>query len=186
MIKNKTLMIVGYGYNGADLARKAKFGFDMKTIGVRKDAKNEYGKEYLDNLIPIEKFEEHLHNVDFLVSYLPQTNETTNYFNLHKFSLMKESSVFINLGRGTSVIEEDLIKVLKERRILGASLDVTWQEPLSRTSPLYDLENVYLSCHSADNTDEVFNQAVDVFVKNLEMYFDQGKFYSPVDKQKGY
>ena len=99
---------------------------------------------------------------------------------------MKNTSLFINLGRGSSVVEADLVKALKEKRIKGAALDVTQIEPLSVDSDLYSLENVFLSCHSSDNTDEYFNQAVEVFEKNVELYFGEGQFYSQVDKVKGY
>jgi len=186
MLKDKTLIIVGYGYNGANLASKAKAAFDMKIIGVRKNIQNEHGKEFLNELVSIEKLDEKLPEADFIISFLPHTLETKNIFNLEKFEKMKNTCVFINLGRGSSVVEEDLVKILKQKRILGASLDVTQNEPLNENSELYELENVFLSCHSADNTDEYFNQAVEVFIKNLKLFLDEGKFYSEVDKIKGY
>lgn len=186
MIKNKTLTIVGYGLNGACLAKKAKFGFDMHVIGVRNSISNGNGKQYLDELHTVDKLDEILPRTDFLASYLPHTNETINFYNKDKFKLMHKNSVFINMGRGSSVVEEDLIEVLRNKSILGASLDVTQEEPLRSDSPLYNLENLYLSFHSADNTTEYFKQAVDVLKKNIEMYEKEGKLFSIVDKKKGY
>jgi len=186
MLKDKRLLIVGYGMNGTSLAQKAKSGFGLKVFGMRKNPKNQAGSEHVEAVIPISDFDKFTTDADFLVSFLPHTPETINFFNFEKLSRMKNTSVFINLGRGSSVVEEDLIKVLKERRIRGAVLDVTQIEPLPANSPLYELDNLFLSCHAADNTDDYFNQAVEVFEKNLEMYFSEGKFYSPVDKVKGY
>jgi D-2-hydroxyacid dehydrogenase (NADP+) len=186
MIKNKTLTIVGYGLNGACLAKKAKLGFDMHTIGLRNTLDNGNGKEYLDEFHTVDKLDEILPRTDFLVSCLPHTPETINFFNKDKFKLMHKNSVFINLGRGSSVVEQDLIEVLKSKSILGASLDVTQEEPLKSDSPLFDLDNLYLSFHSADNTTEYFQQAVDVLKKNVEMYTKEGKLMTVVDKKKGY
>jgi len=69
---------------------------------------------------------------------------------------MKTTAVFINMGRGSSVKEVDLIKILKEKMIKGAVLDVFQEEPLNSNSEIYDLDNVLISCHSADNTDDFF------------------------------
>lgn len=186
MIKGKTLTIVGYGSNGAVLAKKAKLGFDMNVIGVKKNITKVEGKEFVDEVYEIERLKEVLPKTDFLVNFLPHTPDTINFFNYEIFSQLPSTSVFINLGRGSAVVEEDLIKILKEKKILGASLDVTQQEPLSSDSPLFGLDNIYLSFHSCDNTEEYFMQAVEVFKKNLENYLNEGKFFSVVDKQKGY
>jgi len=186
MIKEKTLTIVGYGQNGAVLAKKAKSAFDLKIIGVKKNIHQVENNEYVDEVHEVSKLETILPQTDFLVNFLPHTKETINFYNYHKFSLMHSNSVFINLGRGSAVVEEDLINILKEKRILGASLDVTQQEPLNSDSPLFDLDNVYLSFHSADNTEDYFKQAVIVLKKNLESYLNDGKLVTVVDKNKGY
>jgi phosphoglycerate dehydrogenase-like enzyme len=202
MIKNKTLTIVGYGQNGEVLAKKAA-GFEMKIIGVKKSLNKKFNTENINESnqinirsnsssskfvreIQIEELDSVLPVSDFIVSYLPHTPETIGLFDKSKFNLMKSSAVFINLGRGSSVVEEDLVESLKTKKLQGAILDVTREEPLKSDSPLYSLENVYLSCHSADNTDEYFKQAVEVFKKNLEVYLNTGHLVTVVDKTKGY
>jgi phosphoglycerate dehydrogenase-like enzyme len=185
-LRGKTLSIVGYGLNGIAIAKRAKHGFNMNVIGVKKDLVNVKGKEYIDEVIGIEGLDTALAKSDFVVSMLPHTNETVNLFDYKRFQTMKDTSVFINLGRGTSVNEDDLIKILKERGIKGACLDVFHTEPLPKESGFYGLDNVFISCHSADNTDEYFKEGVDVLLTNLDSYIKDGKLISIVDKQKGY
>lgn len=185
-INNKTLTIVGYGLNGIELAKKAKAGFDMKVYGIKNDLSNVKGKQYVDKVLNLESLDQILPESDFVVNLLPHTTETTNFYNSERFKIMKNTSIFINLGRGSSVIEEDLIKALKEKTIYAAVLDVFKVEPLPSDSPFYNLDNVLLSFHSCDNTDEYFQQGVDVFIKNFELFCNEGKFYSQVDKNKGY
>ena len=70
---------------------------------------------------------------------------------------MKPSSCFINIGRGTSAVEDDLIEALQNNIIEAASLDVFHHEPLSTESKLWEMENVYITPHTMntiDNTEE--------------------------------
>lgn len=68
---------------------------------------------------------------------------------------MKPSSVFINIGRGVTVNEDDLILALQTKQIAGACLDVFAVEPLPKESPLWDMPNVLMYPHTAcdDNND---------------------------------
>jgi phosphoglycerate dehydrogenase-like enzyme len=185
-LRGKTLSIVGYGLNGIAIAQRAKLGFDMKVIGVKKDLVNVKGKEYVDEVIGIEGLDAALSKSDYIVSMLPHTKETINLFSMDKFQKMKKTAIFINLGRGTSVVEDDLIQALKEKTIHGAVLDVFCVEPLPKDSGFYGLDNVFISCHSADNTDEYFKEGVDVLLNNLEAYLKGDKLVTIVDKKKGY
>jgi len=99
---------------------------------------------------------------------------------------MKTTAVFINMGRGSSVKEVDLIKILKEKMIKGAVLDVFQEEPLNSNSEIYDLDNVLISCHSADNTDDFFELWVEVLFQNFESFEKTGSYFTIVDKIKGY
>ena len=186
MINQKTLTIVGYGLNGVEIAKKAKLGFDMKVIGIKKNIQLVEGKEYIDKITTIDKLQDIIPVSDYIINILPGTKETENLWDNKLFSLMKSTAVFINLSRGSSVNEEHLIQVLKEKKILGAALEVFKQEPLSSDSEFYKLENVILSFHSCGNTIEYFKQGVEVFINNLNSYEKTGKFLTIVDKIKGY
>ena len=85
---------------------------------------------------------------------------TDDYFNMDStFSKMKKSSIFMNIGRGTTVNEEDLAKALKEETIAGAVLDVFKVEPLTSESPLWDCQNVLMTPHCADQDKDFLHRA---------------------------
>ena len=99
---------------------------------------------------------------------------------------MKSTAVVINVGRGPLIDEEALVRTLMARRIKGAALDVFEYEPLPAGHPLYKLENVLLSPHCADHTDDWQDQAMRSF---LEQYrnFEKGEpLKNIVNKQLGY
>jgi phosphoglycerate dehydrogenase-like enzyme len=81
---------------------------------------------------------------------LPKTAHTTHYFNKDFYAMMKPSSIFMNIGRGVTVKESDLVDALKAKVIAGAVLDVFEVEPLSKESELWDLPNVLMTPHCAD------------------------------------
>ena len=82
-----------------------------------------------------------LKRCDFVVNCLPVTPETLKIFSKEQFQIMKPSAMFINVGRGQTVNEEDLYVALKSGKIDCAALDVTDPEPLNKSSPLWGLTN---------------------------------------------
>jgi len=80
---------------------------------------------------------------------------------------MKKSAVFMNIGRGNTVVEDDLIRALKEKVIAGAVLDVFYKEPLSESSELWDLPNVLMTPHCADLVLNKSEVSFNVFMDNL-------------------
>jgi phosphoglycerate dehydrogenase-like enzyme len=185
-LKGKTLSVIGFGENGIAIAKRAKLGFEMNVIGVKKDISNVKGKEYLDKVLGLDDLDTVLECSDFVLNYLPHTKETVNLFTYEKFCKMKKTAVFINLGRGTSVVEEGLIRALREKIIKAASLDVFYTEPLSPESGLYELDNVFISCHAADQTSDFFKDSFDLLVQNLRAYLNGETLITAVDKNKGY
>ena len=80
------------------------------------------------------------------IANLPATQRMLRY---EHFSRMKPNGVFINTGRGAQVVEEDLVRALREEPDRTALLDVTWPEPPEADSPLWTMPNVILSPHIA-------------------------------------
>ena len=93
-----------------------------------------------------------------------------------------------SIGRGTCVDEEALVDALKEGRIAGAALDVFEKEPLADDSPLWNVERLLLSPHTADLTSTYIEQSWDIFISKLEDFIaaDFVGFPDQVDKVKGY
>ena len=104
-----------------------------------------------------------LQNSDFLAITCPLTPLTNNMINKQSFQKMKASSYLINTSRGGIVNEIDLIQALKDQTISGAALDVFEREPLDSKSPLFKLNNVFLSPHISGN----FSQYQTIMIKQF-------------------
>lgn len=111
---------------------------------------------------------------DFVLNVMPFTPQTENFFNLERFKQMKRTGIFMNIGRGKSVVEDDLITALKENIIGGAYLDVFACEPFPSDSELWNFENVYITPHCADWSFNIVDLSVNVFKDNLEGYIAAG------------
>ena len=99
---------------------------------------------------------------------------------------MKKSAVFINVGRGDTVVEEDLIQALQDKIISGAVLDVYRKEPLSEDSPLWQLENVLMYPHCADDDPEHVDKRIALISKNIEALMHGKPLTNVCDKKLGY
>jgi len=124
---------------------------------------------------------------DFVICSLPGGESTYHACGAGDFAVMKPTAVFISLGRGSCVDEAALVEVLKNKKILGAALDVFEKEPLSQESPLWDMENVLLSAHNVHIAPTYRKKTVDIFVQKLKEFqsADFGGFREQVDKSSG-
>ena len=189
-LSQKNLLILGYGNNGICLAKKAKLGFDMNINAVkRRITENFEGKEYLDNIYTFKNLPDKIiKEADYIYATLPETKETINIFNKSFFEKMNKNGVFINVGRGNAVVEEDIIYALENDLIKGAVLDVTPEEPLKSDSKLYNVsqKKLLLTNHSLCFNTETVNTGFDFFYNNLENYLKTGKPNSIIDKKMQY
>lgn len=85
-------------------------------------------------------------------NHLANNNQTVGMLNYSLFSLMSDTATFINTGRGAQVVEEDLVRVLKEKPHITAVLDVTYPEPPQKGHEFYKLPNVFLTPHISGST----------------------------------
>lgn len=170
-LNGKIIAIIGMGRIGKEVARLAK-SFNMNIIGI--NSKNQ------NTLVTA------LKKSDFIINILPSTQETQGLFDLEKFKTMKKSAYFINVGRGTTVVEKDLITALKQNVIAGAGLDVFEKEPLSDTSALWKLPNVIITPHYAGWTPFYMDRVIDIFCVNLQAFLSHKKMPNLIDKSKGY
>ena len=105
-------------------------------------------------------FEEAFSTALVVSNHLANRPHTVGQLNYRLFAAMRPHGVFINTGRGAQVVEEDMIRALRERPDLTALLDVTYPEPPEPGSPLYTLPNAWLSSHIAGSIgDEVVRMA---------------------------
>ena len=114
-VSGKTMAIIGYGDIGAACAKIAKNGFSMRVIGVKRnpnDCSDEY-KSYCDEVVGLDNYDRCISEADFVVGVLPKVADTGNFFTTEStFSKMKKTGVFMNIGRGPTVKEDDLVLAL--------------------------------------------------------------------------
>jgi phosphoglycerate dehydrogenase-like enzyme len=156
----RTLGSLGVGNIGAEMFRMAK-PFDMNFIAHDPYADKTVAAELGIKLVSIEEL---FSSADVLAVNCPLTKDTHHIVNAECLALMKPTAYFINTARGPIVDQKALTKVLQERKIAGAGLDVFEQEPTDPDDPLLKLDNIIAAPHALCWTDQCFagNGAADV------------------------
>ncbi|HNB26085.1 MAG TPA: NAD(P)-dependent oxidoreductase [Alphaproteobacteria bacterium] len=156
----RTLGSIGIGNIGAEMFRMAK-PFDMKFIAHDPFADKSVAAELGIELVSLEDV---FRRADVLSVNCPLTRETTGLVNAERLALMKPTAFLINTARGPIVDQKALTRVLQERRIAGAGLDVLEKEPPEPDDPILKLDNTILTPHALCWTDQCFagNGAADV------------------------
>lgn len=160
-LRDQTVLLVGYGSIGRICAEILK-PLGCKIIGVKRTIKLEQD-DIADKLITFIELDGYLSEADHVVMLLPGGEATTNIFTSDYFSLMKETACFYNFGRGNCYKEDDLISVLKRKKIKFAGLDVFEIEPLPYSSDLWKLDNVIITPHVG----AVRREYVDFFIRQI-------------------
>ena len=190
MLDKRTLCIIGYGRNGLAIAKRAKLGFNMKVIGIVRELRdNIEGKEFTDELYGFNQMNKEIINkADFILATLPETKESRGLFDKKFFESMKKDAVFINIGRGSAVVEQDLIEALNKDVIRGAVLDVCQHEPLDKDDKLYEVSKnkLFITNHCGDFTTDYIDQAYELLIQNIKSYIKEGKLETIVRKKLGY
>jgi phosphoglycerate dehydrogenase-like enzyme len=164
-LAGKTLLIVGLGDIGGRLARLAK-AFDMRVVGLRRNSAA--GKGAADAVHPMGELKALLPGVDFVALSCPLTPETENLIDAEALARMKPSAHLVNVARGRVVDEPALVEALATHRIAGAALDVTVEEPLAPNSPLWAMEHVLITPHTAGETRRYEDNVIEILRDNLE------------------
>lgn len=165
-ISGQTIGILGTGAIGSEVARLAK-AFHMKTIGYNRSGGS---VQNFDTIVDQEGINKLYEESDFIVNVLPSTPLTEGFIGAKAFAVMKTSAVFINIGRGTTVAESDLIEALREKKIHHAVLDVFEKEPLPEENPLWDMDNVTVTPHLSGISPQYQERAIEIFSDNLKLF----------------
>ncbi|MFC1931995.1 2-hydroxyacid dehydrogenase [Chloroflexota bacterium] len=147
-VHHKTLGIVGMGRIGSAIAKRAS-GFSMKVVyhdAIRRTDEAELGVEYIDDIPTL------LGMSDFITLHVPLMKETRHLIGAKEFSLMKPTAILINASRGGVVDQKALYEALKKKKIWGAAIDVTEEEPISPNDPLLTLDNIIITPHIGTQT----------------------------------
>lgn len=166
-LTGKTLLIVGLGRIGSRLARLAK-AFDMRVVATKRDVSATDTAE-VDAVYRHDQLLEVLGQADVVALTCPLTPATENLIDAAALAAMKPSALLINVARGRVVDEAALIAALQQRRIAAAGLDVTREEPLPASSPLWAMPQVLLTPHSAGETQRYEDGVIDILLDNLDL-----------------
>lgn len=183
-LRDKTMGIIGYGGIGRACGVLAK-GYGMRVLAQRRHPERCEGDSVPDEVFGANQIEEVMAQSDYIVAAVPLAPDTLKLIGRKEFAAAKEGSVFINVGRGAVVDEEALVEAL-QTRLKGAALDVFAVEPLPQSSPLWTMDNVLISPHSADMTPGFLHKAVRLFVENVNRLLRGEELLNLVDKQLGY
>ena len=182
-VNGRTMLVVGLGGIGTETARRAH-ALGMTVIAIRNSGTQ--GPEYVaevglpDRLLPFAA------RADVIVNTLPLTPETRGLFDRKVFDAAKRGALFINVGRGGTVVTADLVDALKDGRIGGAGLDVTDPEPLPPDHALWRTPNVLITPHVAAGLEGNDVPRWLLARENLRRYVEGGKLLSEVDVARGY
>jgi phosphoglycerate dehydrogenase-like enzyme len=168
VLKGKTLGILGLGRVGSEVARIA-LAFGMKVIAWGPTLTPERAEKAQVTYMALEEV---LQNADVVSVHLKLSDQSKGLLNEARLRLMKKSAYLVNTARGAIVDESALIKVLKEKAIAGAALDVFAQEPLPPDSPLLGLDNVVLTPHVGWPTDQGYEEFAENAVENILSYME--------------
>ncbi|MGE5059285.1 MAG: D-2-hydroxyacid dehydrogenase family protein [Betaproteobacteria bacterium] len=168
VLKGKTLGILGLGKIGTEVAAVAR-AFGMNVIAWGPTLTQERAARFGATFISLEEV---LKTADVISIHLALSEQSKNLLNEARLRLMKKSAYLINTARGAIVDEPALIKILGEKAIAGAALDVFVQEPLPRNHPLPELDNVVLTPHLGWPTDSGFEGFAENAVTNILDYME--------------
>jgi D-3-phosphoglycerate dehydrogenase len=175
-IKNKIIGVIGCGNIGSHVVMIAKaLGLNVLVydpfLSSDKIEDIEAEKVSLDELLKIS---------DFVSLHLPLMESTKNIIDAKKLKIMKQSSYIINTARGGLINEKDLFRVLVDKSIAGAALDVFENEPL-KNSPFFELDNIILTPHLGASTREAQDNAAIQIAEQMSAFFNNGSIINSIN-----
>jgi phosphoglycerate dehydrogenase-like enzyme len=187
-LEGKTVVIVGYGNIGRELARMCRC-LGMRVIGVRRRRPAE-PDEYAERVVGLSELGEVAGEADFLVVALPLTPETRGAVGRRVLKAMKPTAYLVNVGRGAVVDEEALYEALTKGWIAGAALDVWWSYPPDPSAPsrlgVHKLPNVVATPHKAGWTREARRRCLEFAAENVARYLRGEEPLNVVDYSNPY
>jgi len=187
MLRGKVMGVVGYGEIGRECALLGH-GLGMTIHALRRNPGRFAGDPIVARAFDASELLQLLAGVDVLVCAAPLTRHTRHLISAPAFAAMRPGALVINVGRGPVIDEAELVRALRERRVAGAALDVFEREPLPAESPLWAMDNVLLSPHSADNTiaPDSLELTIGFFIRNFRRYRAGEPLENVVNKHEGY
>jgi phosphoglycerate dehydrogenase-like enzyme len=183
-ITGLTLGVVGLGAIGRQVAKRAR-AMGLSVIAQRRTAKPGDTDPDVDELLGLGGLAELAARSDAIVSAVPETADTIDLFDAEFFAAMRPGALFVNVGRGSAVVEEALTEALRSGRLAGAAIDVVRNEPLASDSLLWDVPNLLISPHSATAPDRFWANVHELLRENVRHYLAGEPLRNEVDARVG-
>lgn len=182
-LEGQTLCVVGLGDIGLALGEKAS-AIGMRVTGIRR--RDLPVPPHIARVARFESMNELLPEADHVAITLPLTEQTRGMFDAARLEMLKPGSYLYNVGRGEIVDQDAMIERLRSGKLAGAGLDVTLPEPLPADNPLWDMENVIITCHTGGRSPKRLDRFVDLLIDNIRRYRNDEQLRNIVDLQAGY
>lgn len=181
-LTDKTLLVIGLGGIGSEIARRAA-AFGMRIVAT--DPKVLEKPLFVEELHKPDAFHSLLPRADVIASAVPLTGATRRMIGAKEFAMMKPGVILINVSRGGVIDTAALIEALDGKRVAAAGLDVTDPEPLPKEHPLWS-RNVIITPHTAGQSPGGERRRHEVFRENLRRFATGEMLLNVVDKKVGY
>ncbi len=178
-----TIGIVGFGGNGrrlADVLRVFK-GRILATDMFPSDK-----PDYVEALWGADRLHDLLAQSDIVILAAPLTSTTRGMIDARALACMKRGAILINVARGPLVVESALVEALESGHLAGAGVDVTEQEPLPPSSPLWDLPSVIITPHVGGQSATRIDDMTNFFCENLRRWLSGEPLLNLIDKRLGF
>ncbi len=193
-LRGKTIGLLGVGSIGAEIAKTAKFfGMTVRGYTLGSETSKHVDKYFhpveSNNLLfdrqekaPV--LQSFANRLDYLVSILPNTNDTRKIVNADLLNALPSHALFINVGRGSAVDESALVEALNQNKIAGAVLDVFKQEPLPKDHAFWTTANLLMTFHTA--APSLPEDITKIFIENYKLFIESKPLKYQVNFERGY
>jgi phosphoglycerate dehydrogenase-like enzyme len=182
-LDGKTLLIVGLGAIGTEVARRGH-ALGMKVTATRDGDRR--GPAFVSHIGAPTELPALATDADVVVSCVPLTAVTQGMFDAKFFALLKPTTIFVNISRGGTMVMADLTAALMNNRLAGAGLDVADPEPLPPDNPLWHAPHVLITPHISSRSDLPGEGRWQVARENLRRYALGAHMLNVVDQARGY
>lgn len=182
-VKGKTLLVAGLGGIGTEVAQRAH-ALGMRVVATR--ASSRTGPDFVSYVGAPEELAKLAAEADVIVDALPLTPATRGTFDARLFERVKRGALFVNVGRGGTVVSSALSDALRTGALGGAALDVTDPEPLPADHPLWQAPNLIITPHVSSESELGVSRVWEIVRENLRRYVAGSPMLSEVDVSRGY
>lgn len=182
-VRGARVVVVGTGGIGREIARLLR-AVGMEVTGAGSRARS--GDPDFGDVVDSGELARHVGQVDYLVNAAPLTDRTHGLIDRAVLEALPSTAHLVNIGRGATVVEEDLLAALADGRLDGATLDVFATEPLPQDSPFWDAPGVVVSPHMSGDVVGWRDTLAEQFVANARRWLAGEPLENVVDKERGY